>query len=135
LETKRLLIIEEDRACRDALQQLFISRGWEVAMVTNETEGLSILHDYDPDWIVVPWDQLQGSGERFMTVVRGKPLTPRVALLTDSADLVSVTQASRLKTELRLRKPVVPEQLYRACDPGWDDHRAGLASRQTALRG
>src|SRR6266436_3676499 len=103
---KKMVIIDDDRATRDALQRLFISRGWEVAVVTTQAEGLALLGDYDPDWVVVPWDQLEGMGERFMLHVRAKACRPRVALLTDSMDSAGWAMSSRLKVDVRFRKPV-----------------------------
>jgi DNA-binding response OmpR family regulator len=113
---KKLLIVDDDRTTRDALQTLFISRGWEVAMVVTRAEGLSLLRDYDPDWVVITWDQLDGTGERFMAEVRAKPCPPKVALLTEPYDRLASSLACRLKAELRFCKPIVPEEVFRACD-------------------
>ena len=52
------------------MQEIFIESGWEVAMVTTQAEGLMLLRDYDPDWIIVAWEQLEGTGERFMREVQ-----------------------------------------------------------------
>jgi len=114
-----MLIIEDDRATRDALQRLFISRGWEVVMVTTQAEGLALLDDYDPDWVVIPWEQMEGTGERFMLRLRTKARRPRVALLTEPMDSAGWSMASRLKADVRFRKPVVPEDVFLACEPGW----------------
>jgi len=114
-----MLIVEDDRYTRDALQRLFISRGWEVAMVTTQAEGLAVLEDYDPDWVVIPWEQLEGTGERFMLQVRSKPRKPRVVLLTETMDSASWAMASCLKPDIRFRKPIIPEDVFLACEPGW----------------
>jgi len=135
MSQKKMLIIEDDRATRDALQRLFISRGWEVAMVTTQDEALQLLGDYIPDWIIVPWEQLEGTGERFMSSVRAKDRSTRVALLTESWDKAGSALAGRLKTDLRFRKPVVPEDVFRACEPGWYQNVTlvgDLASRSAA---
>jgi len=118
-----MLIVEDDRSTRDGLQRLFISRGWEVAMVTTQAEGLALLEDYDPDWVVIPWEQLEGTGERFMFQVRAKAPRPRVVLLTDSMDSASSAMASCLKADLRFRKPITPEEVFRACEPSWSRER------------
>src|SRR4051812_31122253 len=112
----KILIVEDDRATRDALQRLFISRGWEVAMATTQAEGLGLLSDYDPDWVVVPWDLLEGTGERFMLRIRAMTPRPRVVLLTEAMDPGSRALAGGLKADIRARKPVVPEDLYRECE-------------------
>src|SRR3954449_11221584 len=120
MRQKKMLIIEDDRATRDALQGVFISRGGEVAMVTTQAEGLALLEDYDPDWVVLPWEQLEGTGERFMFQVRAKAPRPRVVLLTESMDSASSAMASCLKPDLRFRKPITPEEVFRACEPSWN---------------
>lgn len=117
---KSMLIVDEDRATRDALQTLFISRGWEVVMVTNRAEALALLNDYDPDWVVIAWDQLDGTGERFMSELRAKKHRPRVVLLTEPYDRVATALAGRLMAELRFRKPVSPEEVFRACHARWE---------------
>jgi len=117
---KKLMIIEDDRTTREALQRLFISRGWEVVMVTTQAEGLRLLDDYEPDWIVASWEQLEGTGERFLGALQSRRQRPRVALLTDPMDATRSALTSRLKTDARFCKPVLPEQVYRSCDTGWD---------------
>ena len=74
---RKALIIDDNRAMRNATQEILISRGWEVAMVTTQAEGLMLLRDYDPDWIIVAREQLEGTGERFMHEVQS--LSPRNA--------------------------------------------------------
>lgn len=120
MRLKKILIVDEDRATRDSLQRLFISRGWEVAMVTTQAEGLSLLSDYDPDWIVIPWEQLEGTGERFMAELGAKARKPKVALLIEPMDKVSSALAGRLKPDVRFRKPIVAEDVFRACEPCWE---------------
>lgn len=110
-----MLIIEDDRATREALQRLFISRGWEVAIVTSQVEGLAMLGDYDADWVVVPWGLLEGTGEGFVRHVRDRLPRPRLALLTETEDRSSWRVASRLKPDAHFRKPLVPEEVFRVC--------------------
>jgi len=116
--SKRLLIVDDDRATRDALQRMFFSRGWEVVVVTTELEALTLLGAYDPDWIVIPWDQMAGTGERFMSIVQAKSTQPRVVLLVSSLDGFALRQVARLKTDFRFRKPVLVEEIYQACEGG-----------------
>jgi len=115
---RTVLIIDDDRATRDALQQHFIGRGWEVAMVATQAEALLLLADYDPEWVVIPWEQLEGTGERFMRHVRGMASKPRVVLLTEPEDPSSRGVANRLKPDAHFRKPLVPEHVYLTCSSG-----------------
>ena len=119
MEARRLLLIEEDRAARDALQGIFISRNWEVAMATTLPEAMKLLCVYVPDWVIVSWEQMEGTGERFMLTVRARSREARVALLTGPMDADGHRMVSRLKPDLRFRKPFLPEDVFRACEPCW----------------
>jgi len=112
----KLLIVEDDRASRDALQGLFISRGWEVVMTTTQAEGLAVLLDYEPDWIIVSWEQLSGTGEAFMQYVRADRKHARMALLTEGAGVGETLLLKRLRPDLRISKPFHTENVYRACE-------------------
>jgi DNA-binding response OmpR family regulator len=111
----KILIIEEDRSTRDALQFSFISRGWEVAMGASEGEALWILGDFAPDWVIVGWQQLHGTGNDFFRNVRAKARGARVAVLTDELTSTERAMLSRLKPDIAVPKPVVPEAVFRMC--------------------
>jgi ActR/RegA family two-component response regulator len=117
VEAKRQLLIEEDCEARDALQRIFISRNWEVVMATTLPEAMRLLCDYVPDWVIVSWEQMEGEGERFLLAVRARSREVRVALLTGSMDTAGHRMVSRLKPDLRFRKPFLPEDVFRACEP------------------
>jgi DNA-binding NarL/FixJ family response regulator len=121
VEVKRLLLIDEDRAARDALQEVFISRNWEVAMVATQCEAMRLLTDYDPDWVIVPREHLDGTGERFLLELRNRSRTTRVALLTSPMDPVERRTASRLKPDIQITRPVLPEAVFLACEPCWSE--------------
>jgi len=110
-----LLIIDDDRGTRDGLQQAFIRHGWEVAVTVTEAEGLAILSDYEPDWIIVAWDQLGGTGARFMREVRAGVKGARVSLLTESGSPVAPF-VSGLRPDLTFKKPVRADDVFEACE-------------------
>lgn len=112
----KALIIDDDRATREALQFMFISRGWEVAMTETQTEGLALLADYDPEWVIVSWDQLRGSGRSFVDAVRADRPATRLAILTDTTRSSDLRMLRRLSPDYRASKPVNPEQVFRDCE-------------------
>jgi hypothetical protein len=65
----------------------------------------------------VSWEQVEGTGERFMLTVRARSREARVALLTGSMDAAGHRMVSRLRPDLRIRKPFLPEDVFRACEP------------------
>lgn len=117
MEAGRLLLIEEDRATRDALQEIFISRNWEVVMATTLPEAMGLLCDYVPDWVIMPWEQLEGEGERFLLAVRARSRKLRVALLTGSMDAAGLRLVSRPRPDLRFKKPSLPGDVFRESEP------------------
>jgi DNA-binding response OmpR family regulator len=118
----KLLIIDEDRKSRDDLQRLFISRSWEVVMVASQADGMSLLTEYQPDWIIVSWDQLEGIGTQFLSGISSGPKRPRVVLLMEpTMGRDDRTFVMRLKVDYRFRKPVDPEIVFRACVPEWTE--------------
>lgn len=118
MDQQKLLIIEEDRASRDALHGIFISRGWEVAMVTTEEQGLCLLGDYRPDWIIVAWQQLSGTGMAFFRSVRATGQGTRLAILTDELTSTERAMLRRLQPDAAFPKPFQPEVVFRTCAAG-----------------
>lgn len=110
-----VLIIDDDHASLCALQNAFIRRGWEVAMFTREADGLAALAEYHPDWVLAAWEQLGGSGARFIRQVRARGAGIRVSLLTDGGPL-SRTFLRGLKPDLTFPKPLDPEFVFSMCE-------------------
>jgi DNA-binding response OmpR family regulator len=118
MDQNRLLIIDEDRSSRDALQFVFISRGWEVAMAASEDQGISLLHDYEPDWVIIAWQQLSGTGMRFLQAVRPTGRSTRLLVLTDGLTATERAMLKRLRADMVFAKPVIPDVIFRSCATG-----------------
>jgi len=110
----RLLIIDDDRATRDGLQFAFIRRGWEVIATTTEEEGLAVLSDYNPDWVIASWDQLGGNGSSLVHAVRKNAHGVRLSILTKPGS-PSALFTGDLKPELMLEKPIQADDVFSAC--------------------
>jgi ActR/RegA family two-component response regulator len=110
-----VLIIDDDRGVRDALHFAFIRRNWEAAMSDTEAGGLALLNDCDPDWIIASWDQLGGTGSRFMREVRARTGKTRVLLITESGSRGS-RLAACARPDLLLGREVNAEDIYKACE-------------------
>ena len=67
-----VLIIDDDRCSSDGLAFAFIRRSWEAVVVLTESEGLSLLDGYEPDWVIASWEQLGGTGSRFVQALRAR---------------------------------------------------------------
>lgn len=110
-----VLIIDDDQRTRDALQFAFIRRNWEVALSVTEEQALDILAGYDPTWVIVSWEQLGGTGHRFVNEIRKKYPRTRLLVLTESPSRVSPF-VSLLKPDLQFSKPILADEVYQACD-------------------
>jgi DNA-binding response OmpR family regulator len=114
---RSLVIIDDDRMTRDSVQGLFISRGWEVAMAASQADGLSLLIDYEPDWVAIAWDQLQGNGATFFRRVRAGNPRSQIMLFTANLDRAGRVLIKRLGPDAHLSKPFGPEDVFRICEP------------------
>ncbi len=90
----------------------FIRRGWEI--VATATDGLAVLSDYNPDWVIASWDQLRGNGSSFVRAVREKVCGVRLSILTESGSRSTLFTAG-LKPELQFAKPIHADDVYSAC--------------------
>jgi ActR/RegA family two-component response regulator len=108
-----VLIIEEDRGTRDAIQRAFVRRGWEVAMCVTESEGLDLLDAFEPDAVIASWDQLERTGAQFLGAVRARAAGARVSLLIEPGSMAARFLAG-LKPDLVFRKPVDADDVYEA---------------------
>jgi DNA-binding response OmpR family regulator len=113
---RRLLLIENERKTREALHGTFIRMGWEVAMVLTRAEGLNLLLDYDPHWIITASSLPDGDAEAVLRKVRDARRKTRVAIVTASKDPAHLSHLSGLKPDLLLQEPVDSESVYRLCE-------------------
>src|SRR4051812_33083534 len=113
--TGRLLLIEDDQETRDALQWAFIRRGWEVAMVVTLAEGLTLLQDYSPRWIIASSDLPDGPCDPLLPRPRAARRRTRVAVVAASEDAARLAQLTALKPDILLHRPLDPDAVYRLC--------------------
>jgi len=111
----RVLIIDDDRGTRDGLRFAFIRRDWEVVVTETEAEGLALLTDYAPDWVIVCWDQLGGTGARFLRELRARKRGTRVSLLTGPGAHAPGRFGPGSGPDLTFHKPVQADDVYGAC--------------------
>lgn len=116
MEPHSLLIIDDDRSSRNALQGIFISRGWEVAMATTQDEGLNLMSScYTPDWIIVAWQQLSGNGTLFFRQVRSSHRQSRLGVLVDELSPTERAMLKRLRADTIVGKPFAAEMVFDRC--------------------
>jgi len=117
MDGHRVLVVEDERMAREALQIILASRGWIVSKAATVAEGLAQL-DPPPDCIILDLDLPDGPGEVVLRRVREDNLTTRVTITTGCDDAARLDAVARLKPECLLRKPVNIEALLAACGTG-----------------
>ena len=115
MATRRLVVIEDDRTTREALQGTFIRRGWEVAMVMTRAEGSALLQDYAPHWVVMSSDLPDGPCDSLVRRLRSAKPKTRVAIVTESSGPTRLAELASLKPHLLLQRPLDSESVYDMC--------------------
>ena len=108
----RLLLVASDRRFRDRLQLVFISRDWEVVMAATESEGIGLLNEYDPSWVVVDVRLPDGNGEALFGHLEMRRARTRVVLLEPPPG-EGAPQSSR--ADFVVPPTAQPEEIYRLC--------------------
>ncbi|MHC5539206.1 response regulator transcription factor [Singulisphaera rosea] len=101
----RLVIVEDDRATREALRVLFHNEGWDVVETATGAGGLLALEPRT-DWLILDLMLPDMDGEAILKKVRGERLTVCVAVITGTSDRARMEAVLDLRPELILAKPI-----------------------------
>jgi DNA-binding response OmpR family regulator len=127
MDGHRVLVVEDERTAREALQLIFALHGWIVSEAATVAEGLAQL-DPPPDCIILDLDLPDGPGEVVLQRVRKDHLLSRVTITTGCDDAARLDAVAKLKPEGLIRKPVNIEALLAACGTGLAAIHAHVAS-------
>src|SRR4051812_3316250 len=118
MRIRRVLIVEDDRACRRVLWSHFSRMGWRVLEAQTVDEAVSSLSP-PPDCVILDLCLPDGKGETVLRKIReDKTSTCVVAVTTGSCDPARLVQVSLLGPDLMIPKPINPDVLYRLCETG-----------------
>jgi two-component system response regulator MprA len=118
-----LLVVDDDRDIRDALQDVFEGAGYEVRLAGDGHEALATLRegDWAPDLIVLDLMMPRMNGFEFRDVQRHEEPLCRIPVLLASADPALPQAARSLGVAGYLRKPLDLDDLLgtvsRLCSP------------------
>src|SRR5215218_1881023 len=119
---RRVLVVDDDRPCRELLCEALEDEGYEVRGATNGRAGLELLHDWRPDLIVLDLLMPDMDGLAFRSEQRGNGFTDIPVLLVLAArDLAAQAEALGLSA---LSKPFQLDELLPQ-DDGLSSRRAG----------
>jgi CheY-like chemotaxis protein len=111
----KLLIVEDHRATRSALRDLFKIKGYEVWTASTVAEAVALL-EIPPQCLILDLMLPDGEGETVLRKVRANDLTTRVVVCTGSGDQRRLEAIKALSPHLLLRKPVALADLCLACE-------------------
>ena len=108
---EKMLVIEDDRATRKALQQLFEPEGYTVEVAQNGAEGLAAFRASKPNFVILDLRMPQVGGQEVCRVIRKESEEVPIIILTGSADEVDRVLLLELGADDYVIKPFSPKEL------------------------
>jgi len=108
---EKILVVEDDRATRKALQQLFQSEGYTVEVAQNGTEGLAAFRSGRPNFVILDLGMPQLGGQEVCRQIRKESEELPILILTGSSDELSSVLLLELGADDYVIKPFSPKEL------------------------
>jgi DNA-binding response OmpR family regulator len=108
---EKILVVEDDRATRKALQQLFESEGFSVVTAANGAEGLEAFRSARPGFVVLDLKMPQLGGQDVCKRIRRESEEVPIIILTASPDEISRVLLLELGADDYVTKPFSPKEL------------------------
>ena len=108
---EKLLVIEDDRATRKALKQLFEVEGYTVEVAANGAEGLARFRASRPNFVILDLRLPQLGGQDVCRRIRKESEEVRILILTGSAAEVDPALLLELGADDYVIKPFSPKEL------------------------
>ncbi len=80
-ETKRLLVVDDDPAVREGLEELLRLQGYLVLTAADGTEGLRVMHDESPDLVILDVAMPGLDGFNVATLIKKDPALNRIPVV------------------------------------------------------
>jgi two-component system, cell cycle sensor histidine kinase and response regulator CckA len=132
---ERILVVEDDRSIRSALQAILEDEGYGVTTAENGRQALeNLLTSVAPDLIVLDLRMPVMDGWEFRAAQKSDPVLARIPVLAVSAD--GSAKAAAIDAEAYLRKPLSSDALLNAIERilGESERRALLGRLEEAER-
>ena len=108
---QKILVIEDDRATRKALQQLFEPEGFAVELAETGAQGLTAFRTNRPEFVILDLKLPQGGGQDVCRQIRKESEEVPIIILTGSADEVDRVLLLELGADDYVTKPFSPKEL------------------------
>jgi DNA-binding response OmpR family regulator len=108
---EKILVVEDDRATRKALQQLFEPAGYVVSVAQNGAEGLAAFRASRPNFVILDLGLPQLGGQDVCRQMRKESEEVPILILTGSSDEISRVLLLELGADDYVTKPFSPKEL------------------------
>jgi DNA-binding response OmpR family regulator len=108
---EKILIVEDDRAIRKALQQLFEDEGFAVITAANGAEGLTEFRRARPSFVILDLKMPRLGGQDVCRHIRRESEDVPIIILTASPDEISRVLLLELGADDYVTKPFSPKEL------------------------
>lgn len=133
----RILIIEDDRASRAALEEILRNEGFIVHQASDGVEGVALVQRTHPDLVVLDLALPRMNGIEAARILKGDQSTAEIPLLAITASWLG-SAADRLRLAgfaAAMRKPFAPDELLGQITRLLDSPKAWLAAPLPPLAG
>jgi DNA-binding response OmpR family regulator len=110
-QMEKILVVEDDRATRKALQQLFEPEGYSVVVAQTGAEGLAAFRTARPNFVILDLGLPQPGGQEVCRQIRKESEEVPILILTGSTDEVSRVLLLELGADDYVTKPFSPKEL------------------------
>jgi len=108
---EKILVIEDDRATRKALQQLFEPEGYLVDAASNGAEGLAMFRASRPNFVILDLAMPKMNGQDVCRSIRKESEEVPILVLTGSSDEISRVLLLEMGADDYVTKPFSPKEL------------------------
>jgi DNA-binding response OmpR family regulator len=108
---KKILLLEDDTLLAQTLQELLVSEGYEISLVTTGNEAIDKTYDEKFDLYVFDINVPDITGLELLESLRGADDNTPAIFISALVDLNSITQAFKVGAEDYIKKPFFPEEL------------------------
>jgi DNA-binding response OmpR family regulator len=108
---EKILVVEDDRATRKALQQLFEPEGFSVTVAQTGSEGVAAFRASRPNFVILDLGLPHMGGQDVCRLIRKESEEVPILILTGSSDEISRVLLLELGADDYVTKPFSPKEL------------------------
>src|SRR5579871_6502579 len=108
---EKILVVEDDRATRKALKQLFESEGYAVDDAQDGADGLALFRSGHPNFVILDLRMPKIGGQDLCKLIRKESEEVPILILTGSTEEVDRVLLLELGADDYVTKPFSPKEL------------------------